>query len=177
MAHMEVFFVEFWPKNKQATLTFIIMCMLIDPWVPWSSSPGHWMDAERHMAHHWLTCMVEHWTGAAWDNVMKNNIEFGWTWESNPGPSNEQTRHQPLHHRVVFVIIMASENNIQNINYAGKLEKGAHHIWINQSCSSTYCLLHLFLQNKEQVAGVLNPHKMKRPKIAIGPVCNINWAR
>ena len=74
---------KFWPKERffllnsgplkfQATLTFMIKRLLADWGVSWTSSPGHWMDAERHMAHHWLTCMVEHWTYAALDCIRKN---------------------------------------------------------------------------------------------------------
>ena len=59
---------------------------------------------------------------------MKNNIEFGWTWESNPGPSDEQTRHQPLHHLRVFVNILDNENNMEKCQLCLEREKNARHV-------------------------------------------------
>ena len=39
--------------------------------------------------------------------------DFGWTWESNPGPKGCQTRHPPLSQTPVIVNVVDNEDNIK----------------------------------------------------------------
>ena len=58
--------------------------------------------------------------GIYWKACMQSCYEkkyqiFGWTWESNPGPNDNQPDHQPLSHAPAFVSMIMSKYNIKNM--------------------------------------------------------------
>ena len=61
------------------------------------------------------------WMGGTWWNahgalhvniLEKIETSFGWTWESNPGPSGYQTHHLPLRHSLASDNIITINHNI-----------------------------------------------------------------
>ena len=109
--------------------------------------------------------------------LEKTILRFGWTWESNPGPSSYHARHQPPSHFVVFVNIICNKYNVRKETSHMLKQKEARVFEWSSEVLPAHRLLHETCRKTCQIAGVLNPLKIQMPKIAIRPVHYINRAR
>ena len=120
----------------------------------------------------WTIGHALHW------NVLGKILTMIWgTWELNLGPNDCKPRLQPLHHHVAFVNIMSNKYNICKIITMLETMKNARRFESTNHTSTRHLLLRFTCRNIKQIAGVLNPHKLEKRKIAISVAGYIKRAR
>ena len=118
------------PMNLQPRWLFLVAYAYVDSRAPWSSCLALG------------SALMDTWSAPGWglwwmldetlhtSTLEKMIMNYGGTWESNPGPRDYKPRFQPLNHLCASVSEIEKKYNIKNTRYMLKNKmKGAWFEW------------------------------------------------